>query len=188
MFLAFGIVCALLEARSSGQGQVVDAAMVDGAAYLMGPLWGLRGMGSSTKSAGTNLLDTGSPFYDVYETADGEWVSIGSIEPQFYAQLLELTGVQHDDLPPQMDRAGWPLLRRRLTEVFRTSTRAEWTERLEGTDVCFAPVLPMSEASGHPHLVARGSIVEHDGMEQPAPGAAVLAYRGPDPGTRAVAG
>ena len=169
MFLAFGVVCALFEARGSGQGQVVDAAMIDGAAYLMGPLWGLSGMGLFNEERGTNLLDSGSPFYDVYETADGEWVSIGSIEPQFYAQLLELTGVEHDDLPPQMDRSGWPLLRRRLTDVFATRTRAEWIARLEGTDVCFAPVLPMSEASGHPHLVARGSIVEHDGMEQPAP-------------------
>ena len=99
MFLAFGVVCALLEARGSGEGQVVDAAMVDGAAYLMGPMWGMRGMGLFSEERGTNLLDTGSPYYDSYETADGEWVSIGSIEPQFYAQLLELTGVQHDDLP-----------------------------------------------------------------------------------------
>jgi alpha-methylacyl-CoA racemase len=169
MFLAFGVVCALFEARASGHGQVVDAAMVDGAAYLMGSLWGLRGMGGFTEERGTNLLDTGAPFYDVYETADGEWVSIGSIEPQFYAQLLERTGVQHDDLPSQMDRAGWPRLRERLTEVFKRKTRAEWTTLLEGTDVCFAPVLPMSEARTHPHLVARGTIVEHDGMGQPAP-------------------
>jgi alpha-methylacyl-CoA racemase len=169
MFLAFGVVCALLEARGSGQGQVIDAAMVDGAAYLMGAMWGMRGMGLFSEERGTNLLDTGSPFYDVYETADGHWVSIGSIEPQFYAQLLELTGVRHDDLPAQMDRAGWPALRERLTEVFARKTRAEWTELLEGTDVCFAPVLPMSEVSSHPHLVARRSIVEHDGMEQPVP-------------------
>jgi alpha-methylacyl-CoA racemase len=169
MFLAFGVVCALLEAQRSGQGQVVDAAMVDGAAYLMGPMWGMRGMGLFSEERGTNLLDTGSPYYEVYETADGEWVSIGSIEPQFYAQLLELTGVQHDDLPPQMDRSGWPVLRERLTKVFAQKTRAEWTELLEGTDVCFAPVLPMSEASAHPHLATRGAIVEHDGMEQPAP-------------------
>ena len=105
----------------------------------------------------------------MYETADGEWVSIGSIEPQFYAQLLELTGVQHDDLPHQMDRAGWPTLRERLAAVFKAKTRAEWTDLLEGTDVCFAPVLPMSEARAHPHVVARGMIVEHDGMDQPAP-------------------
>src|SRR3954451_22683162 len=169
MFLAFGVVCGILEARGSGVGQVVDAAMVDGAAYLMGAIWGLRGIGMFEEERGTNLLDTGSPFYDVYETADGEWVSIGSIEPQFYAQLLELTGVQHDDLPPQMDRDGWPILRERLTKVFAQRTRAEWAQLLEGTDVCFAPVLPMSEASAHPPLAARRAIVEHDGMEQPAP-------------------
>jgi alpha-methylacyl-CoA racemase len=169
MFLAFGVVCALFEARSSGEGQVIDAAMVDGAAYLMGPMWGMLGMGLFSEERGTNLLDTGSPYYDVYETSDGQWISVGSIEPQFYSQLLELTGVRHDDLPPQMDRAGWPVLRERLTELFAQKTRADWTELLEGTDVCFAPVLPMSEASSHPHLVARGSIVEHDGMEQPVP-------------------
>ncbi len=169
MFLAFGVVCAVLEARGSGEGQVVDAAMVDGAAYLMGPMWGMLGMGLMSEERGTNLLDTGSPYYDVYQTADGEWVSIGSIEPQFYAQLLELTGVQHDDLPPQSDRDGWPTLRERLTAVFEAKTRAEWTDLLEGTDVCFAPVLPMSEARSHPHVVARRMIVEHDGMDQPVP-------------------
>ena len=179
MFLAFGVVCGILEARGSGEGQVVDAAMIDGAsllatmidgaAYLMGAIWGLRGMGGFSEERGTNLLDTGSPFYDVYETADGEWVSIGSIEPQFYAQLIELTGIAHDDLPHQMDRAAWPLLRQRLTAALKAKTRAEWSEVLEGTDVCFAPVLPMSEAKHHPHLVARGIIVEHDDIDQPAP-------------------
>jgi len=169
MFLAFGVVCALFEARGSGEGQVVDAAMIDGAAYLMGPMWGMLAMGLFAEERGANLLDSGSPFYDVYETADGEWVSIGSIEPQFFAQLLELTGVEHDDLPSQMDRAGWPVLRERLTRIFLAKTRAEWTELLEGTDVCFGPVLPMSEAAAHPHMVARGTIVEHDAMSQPAP-------------------
>ncbi len=169
MFLAFGVVCGILEARTSGQGQVVDAAMVDGTAFLMGPMWGLRAMGSFTEERGTNLLDSGAPFYDVYETADGGWVSIGSIEPQFYAELLERTGVRHDDLPAQMDRSGWPVLRERLTAVFKTKTRAEWTALLEGTDVCFAPVLPMSEAVAHPHVVSRGIVVEHDGIDQPAP-------------------
>jgi alpha-methylacyl-CoA racemase len=169
MFLAFGVVCGILEARTSGQGQVVDAAMVDGAAYLMGPMWGLRGMGTFNEERGTNLLDTGSPFYDVYETADGEWVSIGSIEPQFYAQLLELTGLDTTDLPHQMDRVGWPLMRERLCAIFKSRTRAEWVDLLEGTDVCFAPVLPMSEAKRHPHVVARDIFVEHDGIDQPAP-------------------
>ena len=169
MFLAFGVVCAVLEARASGQGQVVDAAMVDGTAYLMGAIWGLRGMGMFSEERGTNLLDSGSPFYDVYETADGEWVSIGSVEPQFYAQLLELTGIETDDLAHQMDRSGWPLLRDRLGAAIKAKTRAEWVAVLEGTDVCFAPVLPLSEAKQHPHVVARGIIVEHDDIDQPAP-------------------
>jgi alpha-methylacyl-CoA racemase len=169
MFLAFGVVCGILQARTSGQGQVVDAAMVDGAAYLMGAIWGMRGMGVFDERRGVNLLDTGAPFYDVYETADGEWVSIGSIEPQFYAELLARTGLADEDFGPQMDRSGWPRLRARLTEVFKTKTRAEWTELLEGTDVCFAPVLPMSEALAHPHVVARKIVVQHDGMDQPAP-------------------
>jgi alpha-methylacyl-CoA racemase len=169
MFLAFGVVCGILEARTSGQGQVVDAAMIDGAAYLMGAIWGLRGMGGHSEERGTNLLDTGSPFYDVYETADGEWVSIGSIEPQFFAQLLERTGIETDDLPRQMDRSGWPLLRERLTATFKSRTRAEWVDVMEGSDVCFAPVLPMSEAKQHPHVVARGIIVEYDEIDQPAP-------------------
>ena len=169
MFLAFGVVCGILEARASGHGQVVDAAMVDGAAYLMGAIWGLRGMGGYHEERGTNLLDTGSPFYDVYETADGGWVSIGSIEPQFFAELLERTGIEHDDLPHQMDRSGWPLLRERLTAAIKAKTRAEWVDALDGTDVCFAPVLPMSEAKEHPHVRARGIIVEHDQIDQPAP-------------------
>jgi alpha-methylacyl-CoA racemase len=169
MFLAFGVVCGILEARTSGQGQVVDAAMIDGAAYLMGAIWGLRGMGGHSEERGTNLLDTGSPFYDVYETADGEWVSIGSIEPQFFAQLLERTGIETDDLPHQMDRSGWPLLRERLTAAIKAKTRAEWVDAMEGSDVCFAPVLPMSEAKDHPHVVARRTIVEHDHIDQPAP-------------------
>jgi alpha-methylacyl-CoA racemase len=168
MFLAFGVVCALLEARASGHGQVVDAAMVDGAAYLMGALWGMREQGTFTEERGTNVLDTGAPFYDVYATADGEWVSVGPIEPQFYAQLLERVGLALDDFP-QMDRDRWPSLRARLTEIFRTKTRDEWCAVLEGTDVCFAPVLRMSEAIAHPHLVARGTLVDHEGVEQPAP-------------------
>ncbi len=169
MFLAFGVVCGILEARTSGEGQVVDAAMIDGAAYLMGAIWGLRGMGGFSEERGTNLLDTGSPFYDVYETADGEWVSIGSIEPQFYAQLIELTGIEHDDLPHQMDRAGWPLLRQRLPAALKAKTRDEWCALMEHTDVCFAPVLTMDEAAAHPHVQARGTIVEEQGLLQPAP-------------------
>jgi len=169
MFLAFGVVCALWEARASGRGQVVDAAMIDGAAYLMGPIWGLRGMGLLTEERGTNLLDSGAPFYDVYETADGGYVSLGSIEPQFFAELLRRVGLEPDDVGAQMDRAGWPAMRERFTALFRTKTRDEWVALLEGTDVCFAPVLPMSEAVAHPHVTARGTIVQHDGMDQPRP-------------------
>ncbi len=169
MFLAFGVVCGILEARTSGQGQVVDAAMVDGAAYLMGAIWGLRGMGGYSDERGTNLLDTGSPFYDVYETADGEWVSIGSIEPQFYAEFLALTGLDQEELPAPSPRQGADVLRARFTELFLTKTRDEWCDLLEGTDVCFSPVLPMTEAAQHPHIKARGTIVEYEGVLQPAP-------------------
>jgi alpha-methylacyl-CoA racemase len=169
MFLAFGVVCALLEAKTSGAGQVVDAAMVDGAAYLMGAIWGLREQGTFTETRGTNLLDTGAPFYDVYETADGEWVSVGPIEPQFYQQLLEHLDLPVADFTPQMDQNHWPALRAALTELFKTRTRDDWITRLEGTDVCFAPVLKMSEALRHPHLVARETFVEYEGVEQPAP-------------------
>jgi alpha-methylacyl-CoA racemase len=169
MFLAFGVVCALLEAKTSGAGQVVDAAMVDGAAYLMGAIWGLREQGTFTETRGTNLLDTGAPFYDVYETADGEWVSVGPIEPQFYQQLLEHLDLPVADFTPQMDQNHWPALRAALTELYKTRTRDDWITRLEGTDVCFAPVLKMSEALRHPHLVARETFVEYEGVEQPAP-------------------
>jgi alpha-methylacyl-CoA racemase len=169
MFLAFGVVCGILEARSSGEGQVIDVAMVDGIAYLMGVMWGLRGIGELDERRGVNLLDTGAPFYDVYETADGEFVSIGSLEPQFYAELIERTGLSGECLPGQHDRAGWPEVRARLAELVRGKTRAEWVELLEGTDVCFAPVLRMSEMVDHPHIVARHTLLQHDGMDQPAP-------------------
>jgi alpha-methylacyl-CoA racemase len=169
MFLAFGIVCALFEARSSGAGQVIDAAMVDGAAYLMGPIWGLRNMGGLSDERGTNLLDTGAPFYDAYETADGKWVSIGSIEPQFYAELLQRLDIDPEGLPAQNDRAGWPSMKERLTAIFRTKTRDEWTALLEGTDVCFGPILTMTEAAEHPHIKERGTVVSYHDILQPAP-------------------
>ena len=129
--------------------------MVDGAAALMGAIWGVRAAGFWSDERGTNLLDTGAPFYDVYETSDGKYISIGSIEPQFYAELLERVGLADEDLPEQMDRSGWPQLRERFTEVFASKTREEWCTLLEGTDVCFAPVLTMSEAVDHPHIKAR---------------------------------
>ena len=169
MLLAFGVVCALLEATNSGEGQVVDAAMVDGAAVLTTMFYGMRAGGLQSDERGTNMLDTGAHFYDVYETADGGYVSVGSIEPQFYAELLRLTGLDDRGLPAQMDRAQWPALKARLAEVFRTRTRDEWCQVMEGTDVCFAPVLSLGEAPEHPHNRARGTFTEVEGVVQPAP-------------------
>ena len=169
MYLAFGMVCALLEARSSGEGQVVDAAMVDGAASLMTFFHGFRAMGIWNDERGTNLLDTGAHFYDVYECADGNFVSIGSIEPQFYAELLEKTGLSGEELPGQMDRDGWQPMKSRLQEIFRSKTRDEWCEIMEGSDICFAPVLSMAEAPQHPHMQARGTFQEKFGGIQPSP-------------------
>jgi alpha-methylacyl-CoA racemase len=169
MLLAFGVVCGVLEAQRSGQGQVIDAAMVDGAAALMTMTHAFRAMGIWNDERGTNILDTGAHFYDVYETADGKYVSIGSIEPQFYAELLRLTGLDGEDLPWQHDRAQWPALKERMAAVFRTKTRDEWCELMEGTDVCFAPVLSIPEAIEHPHNVHRGTFVEVAGIPQPGP-------------------
>ncbi|MDQ3946883.1 MAG: CoA transferase, partial [Actinomycetota bacterium] len=160
----------LLEAARSGRGQVVDAAMVDGSAVLMAMMHGMRAMGFWSDERGTNIIDSGSHFYDVYETADGEHVSIGSIEPQFYAELLRLTGLDAEaDLPAQMDRDAWPAMKERVAAIFRTKTRDEWCRIMEGTDVCFAPVLSMAEAPGHPHNRARQTFVEVEGIVQPAP-------------------
>ncbi len=170
MLLAFGVVCALLEAKSSGQGQVVDAAMVDGAAVLMTMFHAFTAMGIWSPERGTNLLDTGAHFYDVYETSDGKFVSVGSIEPQFYAELLARTGLADDEsMPKQMDRAAWPDLKVRFEALFKTKTRDEWCEIMEHTDVCFAPVLSIAEAPLHPHNVERGTFVERHGVVQPAP-------------------
>jgi alpha-methylacyl-CoA racemase len=170
LVLAYGLVCALLEATHSGKGQVVDAAMVDGAAVLMTMFHAFTAMGIWNDQRGTNLLDTGAHFYDTYETADGKYVAIGSIEPQFYAELLRLTDLGDDgDFAAQMDRSRWPELKERIAEVFRTKSRDEWCQIMEGTDVCFAPVLSMSEAPKHPHNVERGTFVEVSGITQPAP-------------------
>ena len=171
MFLALGVVAAMLEATSSGQGQVVDTAMVDGSAVLMTMFWSFKAMGMFDENArGTNLLDTGAHFYDVYECSDGTHISIGSIEPQFYAELRRLTGLDDDEaFDAQMDQSQWGPLKERLTELFLTKTRAEWCELMEHTDVCFAPVLTMSEAAEHPHNVERGTFIERDGVTQPAP-------------------
>jgi alpha-methylacyl-CoA racemase len=169
MLLAFGVACGLLEAARSGKGQVVDASMVDGAAVLMTMIHAFVAMGLWAEEPGTNILDTGAHFYDVYETADGKYVSIGSIEPQFYAELLRLSGLEGQDLPAQMDRSQWGTMKERLASVFRTKTRDEWCRIMEGTDVCFAPVLSMREAPGHPHNRHRQTFVEVAGVPQPAP-------------------
>jgi alpha-methylacyl-CoA racemase len=171
MFLAFGVVCGLLEVQRSGNGQVVDAAMVDGAALLMTMFWTLREIGAFDEHhPGSNLLDTGAHFYDVYECADGAYVSVGALEPQFYAVLLQRLGLDGDEaFAAQMNRAEWPRLKQRLAELFKTRTRDEWCALLDNTDACFAPVLTMSEAVAHPHNAARRTFVEADGRTQPAP-------------------
>jgi len=169
MFLAFGVVSALVSARSTGQGQVVDAAMVDGAAVLASMFSTMRASGMWHDERGTNLLDTGAHFYDVYECSDGEYVSIGSIETQFYSILLEKLELDPADLPRQMDRDEWPALKAKIAGIFKTKTRDEWSAIMEHTDICFAPVLNPSEAPNHPHNVARSTFIEIDGINQPAP-------------------
>jgi alpha-methylacyl-CoA racemase len=169
MLMAYGVVCALLEAGRSGQGQVVDAAMVDGSAVLTTFIHSLRAIGMWLDERGTNLLDTGAHFYDVYETADNRHISVGSIEPQFYAELRRLAGLDADEFAGQMDRSQWPALKERVAAVFRTKTRDEWCALMEGTDVCFAPVLTMAEAPDHPHNRERETFVEVAGVTQPAP-------------------
>ncbi|CAN5502456.1 CaiB/BaiF CoA-transferase family protein [soil metagenome] len=171
MLLAMGILAALVERGVSGQGQVVDAAMVDGAALLMAPLFGAFASGFWSAERGTNLLDSGAPFYDVYECSDGGWVAVGALEPQFYALLLEGLGLVGEgvDLPGQDDNAGWPILRARFTEAFKTKSRDEWVEVFGDVDACVAPVLNMGEAPGHPHAVARGSFPVVGGVPQPGP-------------------
>ncbi len=171
MFLAFGVVCALLEAQHSGQGQVVDTAMVDGAATLMSMFWAFKAAGIFDENErGNDMLDTGAHFYDVYRCSDGKYISIGSIEPQFYTELLRLTGLEGDpEFSQQMDRDLWPHLKTRLHQLFETKTRDEWSALMETTDVCFAPVLTMSEAARHPHNIERGTFIEVAGVTQPAP-------------------
>src|SRR5437867_1468338 len=169
MLLAFGVVCGLLEAGRSGKGQVVDAAMVDGAAVLMTMIYAFMAMGIWQDDPGTNILDTGAPFYEVYECADGKFLAVGAIETQFYAELLKRTGLENEELPFQLDRPQWPSMKERFAELFRTKTRDEWAAILEGTDACAAPVLSLSEAHTHPHNRARGTFVEKNGILQPAP-------------------
>lgn len=169
LYLALGLVCGILEAQKSGKGQVVDTAMVDGAASLMTMFYGLMAAGNWKDERGVNILDTGTHYYDVYETSDGKHISLGSIEKKFYEELLERTGLDKEDLPPQMDPKSWPVIKARLTEVFKTKTRDEWDEIMLGTDVCYAPVLSIVEATQHPHNIHRKTFVEYDGIVQPAP-------------------
>jgi alpha-methylacyl-CoA racemase len=169
VYLALGVVAALLEAQKSGKGQTIDVAMVDGASSLMAAIYGLRAAGRWTDKRGDNILDTGAHYYNVYETSDGKYVSVGSIETKFYAELLQLSGLQHEELPRQNDKNAWPAMNDRLAAIFRSKTRDEWCKIMEGSDVCFAPVLDMGEAPAHPHNRHRGTFVEVDGVVQPGP-------------------
>ncbi len=169
MMLAFGLVCALLEAQKSGKGQVVDTAMVDGAATLMAMFFTMQAAGIFSTERGTNLLDGGAHFYGAYETSDGKYIAIGSIEPQFYAELVKKAELPADEFSAQMDKTRWPEYKERLTQVFKTKTRDEWCEIMEGTEVCFAPVLAIDEVQQHSHNKARQSFVELDDILQPAP-------------------
>jgi len=169
MLLALGVLAALLERERSGLGQVVDAAMVDGSALLTSFVYGLRAAGAWQDARGVNLLDGGAPFYDTYQTADGKYVAVGALEAKFYAELLAGLGLSDAGLPPQQDRAGWPVLRARFTEVFLTRTRDEWAEVFAGSDGCVAPVLSAAEAPGHPHNASRGTFADVGGLVQPAP-------------------
>ena len=169
MLLALGITSALLETQHSGEGQVVDAAMTDGSALLMAKMYGLKSEGKWRNLRGANLLDGGAHFYRAYQCLDGKWVSIGAIEPQFYALLLEKTGMPDEKFRQQLDPSLWPSLKEKLAAVFRTKTREEWCRIMENTDVCFAPVLDMNEAPEYPHNKKRGTFLEIDGIVQPAP-------------------
>ncbi len=168
LYLAVGILAALLEAKASGKGQVVDAAIVDGTAHLMTTFHGILASGNWVQKRGSNVLDSGAPYYDVYECADGLWLSVAPIESRFHAQLLDKLGIAEGH-PPQQDRSRWPEARARLAAHFRTQPRQHWATLLEGTDCCIAPVLTMEEAMQHPHMQARQVYIEVDGVKQPAP-------------------
>jgi alpha-methylacyl-CoA racemase len=169
MMLAFGIACALFERTASGRGQVIDAAMVDGAASLMTFFHGAEQSGWWKGDRGSNLLDGGAHFYDTYETADGKYIALGAIEPKFYAELIERLGLDAEDLPRQMDRSHWAAQKERFTGLIKTKTRDEWCQILEGSDACFAPVLSLEEARQHPHNRARNTFVSVSGAPQPGP-------------------
>ena len=169
MMLAFGITAALLSARATGVGQVVDAAMTDGSASLMSMTYSFMAAGLWVEERGSNMLDTGAHFYEVYETSDGGYMAVGAIERKFYATLLEGLGLELGDFPDQMDRNSWPAMKERFAAIFKTKTRAEWTEIFEDVDACTTPVLAPSEAPAHRHNEARETFVEVEGVLQPAP-------------------
>jgi alpha-methylacyl-CoA racemase len=169
MFLAFGVVCALLDAQKSRKGQVVDAAMVDGSATLMAAIYGMYSHGAWKDERGVNVLDTGAPWYNTYPTKDGKWLAVGAIERRFYEEFVQRLGLKLSELPAQHDRKGWPDLQRRFAETIATKTRAEWERMFEGSDACVAPVLSLGEIAEHPHNAARGTFVRRDDVLQPAP-------------------
>jgi alpha-methylacyl-CoA racemase len=189
LYLAFGLLAGVISARQTGQGQVIDCAMSDGAASLMAMFYGFKAMGLWQEGRRNNLLDGGAHFYDTYQCSDGKWVSIGSIEPQFYALLLEKTGITDPEFANQMSRDHWPSLREKLAAVIATKTQGQWCELMDASDVCFAPVLSMDEAPRHPHNVARQTFVDVEGVIQPAPAprfsATPGAIQGPPPGVGA---
>jgi alpha-methylacyl-CoA racemase len=169
LYLAMGVLAGIISARSTGKGQVIDCSMVEGSASLMMMMYGSLASGAWKEQRGQNRTDGGAHYYQVYETKDGEYVSIGAIEPQFYALLLKHTGLEGEELPPQTDRARWHEMQERLQRIFKSKTRTEWVEIMQQTDICFAPVLRMSEAIEHPHNRHRSSFVEIDGIAQPGP-------------------
>jgi len=169
LYLVTGLLAAIISARSTGKGQVIDAAMVDGALSLMTPIYAMKAGGRLTHPRGENQLDSGAYFYEVYECADGEYISIAPIEAKFHAELYQRLGIDPAGMPKQWDRESWPIVKERLGAIFRTRTRDEWCKVLEGTDACFAPVLSMEEAHTHPHNVQRNAFIDVGGMRQPAP-------------------
>ena len=182
MMLAFGMVSGILNARGTGKGQVIDVAMTDGAAIIHAMQWGFRGMGMWEDTRGVNMLDTAAHFYDTYECADGKFLSIGSIESQFYALLREKLGLTGDtDFDAQHDKSQWPALKDKLTAIFLTQPRDHWTALMEGSDVCFGPILSMAEALKHPHNVERGTFVTINGVDQPAPAPRFMGTPAPMP-------
>jgi len=179
-----GVLCGLLETQKSGKGQVVDAAMVDGAAYLLAGIYGLYSQGSWADERGVNFVDSGAPWYDVYKTKDGKWLSVGAIEKRFYEELVEKLGLASAGLPKQHDRRGWPVLKERFVAAIASKTRDEWERVFEGSDACVAPVLALGEVEKHPHNVARRTFVRRDGVLQPGPAPRFLPHQerdGPRP-------